>query len=84
MDYAIAKQISVELHAEHRRASDILAGFPRAANGLTPDAIKFSAEFRQAKQAYEVAFYNLRQFNATYTRTFKKELAAERAARRAR
>ena len=49
--------------------------------GLTPDAVKFSPEFRAADLAFKYAFANLRAFNDRYTKEFKKEV---RAARRAK
>jgi len=51
--------------------------------GLTPDAVKFSAPYRTAKAAYDRAHNEARTFNGAYCRTFKRELAADRATRRA-
>lgn len=51
--------------------------------GLLPDAVKASAEYKAAKGKYDTAFSALRNFNARFVPHFKKELAAERDARRA-
>lgn len=37
--------------------------------GLTPDTVKATAEWQQAKQAYDKAFQALRAFNTTYKPT---------------
>lgn len=58
--------------------SKILNNFPRGANGLTPDSVKFSEEFKFAKSAYEIAFQNERRANAFLVKSFKKELSAHR------
>ena len=47
-----------------KSASDALKAFPRHANGLTPDEVKFSIPYRAAKQKYERAFAKLRAFNS--------------------
>ncbi len=49
--------------------------------GLTPDAVKFSPEFREVDRAYKLAFAELRAFNGKYVRLFEKEARADRAAR---
>ena len=41
----------------------------RAPNGLTPDAVKFSPEYRAAKSAYDQAFARLRAVNAAIRTT---------------
>lgn len=46
--------------------------------GLTPDQVKATPEWRQAKAAHESARANLRDYNDWYTKTFKKEIAADR------
>ena len=46
--------------------------------GLTPDHVKAMPEWKEAKMAFEIAFQNLRNFNAKYTKAFKKEIQEER------
>lgn len=83
MDYAAAKEIQSKLDARVAQASDALRAFPSLVNGLTPDAVKFSPEYRTAKRDFDAAFSALRAFNAKFTVAFRKELRAERLARRA-
>jgi hypothetical protein len=52
--------------------------------GLTPDGVKFSSAYRGAAAELAVAMANARRFNAWYTKAFKKELRAERDAKRKR
>lgn len=82
MTYSIAKAAQATLEAEWRAAGKALQGYPRNAVGLTPDAVKFSPEYRAAKAAYDAAFARLRAFNITFTKTYAAELRAERHASR--
>jgi len=87
MDYTEAKKIKAELEAALDVASKTLNAIPgvgSGAMGLTPDAVKFSTEYRVAKTAYEKAFKNMRAFNGWFTKTFKKEYLAERRERQKR
>ena len=49
--------------------------------GLTPDHIRVLPEWRAAKVRGDKAFKALQNFNVVYVKTFKKELAAQRAQR---
>ena len=80
MDFATAKQRSIELNAAYEAACAAHRGYPRNAIGLTPDDVKFSPAYRATKAAYDKAFAELRSFNDVYCRVFKKELKAERDA----
>ena len=51
--------------------------------GLTPDHVKATATYQNAKRSYDHWFALVRDFNGTFVRTFKRELAADRAAARA-
>lgn len=51
--------------------------------GLTPDSVKFSPEYREARAAYDRASSMARAFNGAFVREYRRELAEERAARRA-
>jgi hypothetical protein len=77
-----AKACCAALDAEVSKCGDVLRSFPRDARGLTPDAVKFSPEYRTAKAASDNALVRLRTFNAWYVKTFKTELRAERRARK--
>lgn len=56
--------IRASLEASVKLAASNLQGFPRNAIGLTPDEVKFSPEYRDAKQRYNAAFKELRRFNS--------------------
>lgn len=53
----------------------------RHANGLTPDHIKATPEWRAARARYDSAFAALRAFNQRFVKAFARELRAERLAR---
>lgn len=84
LTFSQAKATVAELSAELDRTSAALDRFPKGPMGLTPDAVKFSPEYRSAKQAFDTAFAKTRAFNAVFTKTFAKELRAERLVRRSR
>jgi hypothetical protein len=78
-----------QARAEHDRleqevstASASLQIFPRGAMGLTPDHVRATPEWRAANGRFKKAFAALRAFNAVYVKMFKKELIAQRDARR--
>lgn len=81
--YEAAKARIAEIEANVKAASAALQAFPRGPNGLTPDAVKFSPEFKAARHAYEVAADQLRGANESFVRQFRKEIRAERRNRRA-
>ena len=64
MTNGIVEAARAALESEVKKASADLKVFPRAANGLTPDAVKFSPEYRAAKSGFDRAFQALRKFNA--------------------
>lgn len=49
--------------------------------GLTPDAVKQMPEYKRLRAQVESSLRELQNFNVAFTKTFKKELAAERKAR---
>jgi hypothetical protein len=81
MDYAAAKQIRDSLDAKTAQAGAALDAFPKLANGMTPDAVKFSAEYRSAKAIFDAAFAAQRAFNGKFVAAFRKQIQAERRAR---
>jgi hypothetical protein len=79
-----AKATQARLHEAVKLASAGLDRFPKGPTGITPGAVKFSGEFRVAKRAFDVAFEQLRAFNAAFSRTFRTEIRAARAAKMGR
>jgi len=64
-----------------RRASARLNAIPGTGsgpNGLTPDSVKATPEWREAYFAYQQAHNSLRELNGRCVRLFKRELARER------
>lgn len=45
--------------------------------GLTPDHIKESSEYKVAKALFDLAFKELRDFNAKFVKNYKKEIRKE-------
>jgi hypothetical protein len=88
MTFEEAKRVRDQLDAEVRRYSDELNRFPKGPMGRTPDSVTATPEWRSAKSGFDRAFRALRSFNESFTKQFRKELAAERnelaAARMAR
>ena len=50
--------------------------------GLTPDNVKNSKEYQEAKKAYDLAFAASRKFNGVFVKKYKKELKALRLQKR--
>lgn len=57
-----------------------LAGDAPRPLGLTPDHVKADPRWQVAKHSVDWWFRALRTFNGTYTKQFKRELAAQRRA----
>lgn len=74
--------IKHELEAIHAKASANLKRFPRLPNGMTPDNVKETEEWQDAKREYDAAHANLRAFNASFTRQFAKEYGKYMRSRR--
>lgn len=53
-----------EIEQEVAAASAALKAFPKGPTGMTPDNVKFSPEYRAAKERYQRAFEALRTINA--------------------
>lgn len=78
MTFELATRVKAGLESAVDSASAALKPFPRLPNGLTPDYVKFSPEYRQCASAYAIAFSALRRFNADYVKRFKAELREAR------
>lgn len=89
LDYATAKAQGEALEARHKElAADqnrirtrLLGGVVPPMN-LTPDAVRLAPEYRAAKAASDAAWERVRGFNATFSRVYKAEIAADRDNRR--
>ena len=84
-DAASFEQASAEhdrLEREVSAAGAALDAFPRGAMNLTPDHVRATPEWRAAKARFDRAFAAQRAFNAVYVKVFKKEIVAQRDARR--
>lgn len=58
-----------------------IAGIGSGPMGLTPDAVKFSPEYRAARAAYERAHAAAAKFNRSFCKAFARELREERRQR---
>lgn len=79
-DSALAEKLRLESECE--TFSRAMQRFPRGPTGLTPDHVKESPEFQQAKRAFDASFRRLRDFNAIFLKKFKKEYRAYMGAKR--
>ena len=78
MTYQEATRIRDTLWQMYREAGAKMSAYPRLPNGLTPDAIKATPEWRKNKDAFDLASVNLRDFNKAYVKRFARELREER------
>lgn len=63
-------------------ASEKLRSFPRLPNGLTPDDVRQTPEYRLAKCTFDLAFSAERAFNGQWVKRFKREIRDDLHARR--
>jgi hypothetical protein len=56
------------LEAEVRYYSNELKKFPKGSMGLTPDSVRATFDWKEAKRGYDKAFAQLRQYNKTHKR----------------
>lgn len=85
MTYHIAKQAKEIAERTHEQAVAELkaaSGDVKGPFGLTPDHIKQTPEWNKAFRAERKAFADLRAINKYVSKNYKKELRAERMARR--
>ena len=81
MSYAIARAVGALLEAEHKRASAALKALPGVGTGpmgLTPDAVKFSPEYRTLKAAADAAWEAVRRHNGMMVKRYAREMRQER------
>ena len=82
-DYAADLATKEQHEAAVKAASDLLKEFPRNAAGITPDAIKASPEYQQAKMLYDAMFKRLQTYNTIFLKQHKAQYMADRSKRRA-
>jgi len=84
MTYEEARAYKQELEERVKTDDDILNSFESYPNGLTPDHIRVLPEWQEANKAGKKSFEELRNFNAWFIKTYKKEYANERHNKRVR
>jgi hypothetical protein len=85
MTYQIAKTAKEVQESAHAKSVEVLkavSGSEKGAFGMTPDHIKKTAEWKAAFSAERKAFADLCAINAYVSKNYKKEMRAERMARR--
>lgn len=83
--YAVFKTVAAELTHEMEAASAILHAIPGVGSGttgLTPDTIKATSEYKNARRALDAAVRALQDFNGKYAKHFSKEIRADISAQR--
>lgn len=76
----LAKQAALE--ADVALTGEALKSFPRLPNGLVPDEVRSTSQYREAKSKFDAAFTRLRNFNQVFVKEFSKDLRDLRDARR--
>ena len=76
--YEEAKITIASIQSEIDAAEMVLKTFPSLPNGLTPDDVRVTAEYRIAKARYQAAFARLRTANAWFVKTFKRNQSRTR------
>lgn len=86
MTYEIYISSITALEADAQKWSDklqSLKGSTKQPMGLTPDHIKFSPEFKEARKAYNAFHNGIRKLNRLAPKVYLKRRAAERRANKA-
>jgi hypothetical protein len=76
--YQTAKARRDRLEARVHETSLVLQSFPKSSIGLTPDHIKFGADYRLALADFQAANTGLRMFNTWFLRHFASQVKADR------
>lgn len=77
--YAMQRQLEARMAAASVAMSDV-PGVGTGPMGLTPDAVKASPAYSEARARYQAAHAALANHNRTFVRTFGRELSATRNA----
>ncbi len=86
MLYEEAKKLKAAAEAVETRAGEALRAVPGIGSGpggLTPDAVKRTAEYQNAMRVHALAFKSMQQTNQWFFKQFKNEAYAERLAKHA-
>lgn len=86
MCYEVAKEMKAVMEAREREAAAVLKAVPGLGSGpmgLTPDEVKASPQYLQAKGDWEACWHALRRFNAWFLREYGREYRKERRQARA-
>ena len=84
MTYEEAKQKQNILEQAYEKASEAIRNVPNVGTGqlgLVPDSVKATPEYQKASKEYNKAFQEYRNFNRIVNKTFRKEMANDRAKR---
>ncbi len=81
--FEIAKQNAEVARKASKSTGEALNAFPKGAMGITPDAVRATPEWKEAKAAFDRCFAAERAANSFLTKNFKRELLADRKARNA-
>ncbi|MCR8994607.1 hypothetical protein [Brevibacillus laterosporus] len=84
MTYEEAKAYKQKLEEKNKDDSAKLKAFgkhSKSAMNLTPDHVKVMPEWEKARRAFDHSFTELRNFNAWFVKTFKKEYVNDRRKR---
>lgn len=81
-DFQTALTTKLALDLETSEASKALQTFPRGPMGLTPDSVKTSPEWKQAKTNYEKVNIKSKAFNGSFLKRWAKEYKAYLLAKR--
>lgn len=73
MEYEQYRGLKEALQLEVSQTSKAMRAFPRGPMGLTPDDVRASAEYQDARRKSDTAFERLRKFNGTYVKQFKRQ-----------
>lgn len=82
MTYEEAKTLQAHYESRVQHFSAVLSAFPTNGIGLTLTSAK-TAEWHSAKRGYDAAFKALREFNAAFVKSYKREIREERRAKHA-
>ena len=78
MTYTEALTIQSQLEANCKALSKAGKAFPKGEFNLTPDSVKSTPEYQQWRNESAKAFKQLQTFNASFVKTFKAEIKANR------
>lgn len=82
IQYAAYKALD---EAVYKASADLnsINGIVSGPCGLTPDSVKATKEYQDAKKAYDLAFVAARRFNGPFVKKYGKELREIRDQKRA-